>query len=394
MSPDFARIRDVASINPATLAPQESDDGVPFISMASAHSDGTDPKQFPRPLSDVHSGYTRFEQNDILVAKITPCFENGKVAHVRSLTGSVGFGSTEFHVVRAGPDINARYLFHILRTPRFRATGRRAMTGSAGQKRIPARFISDFRIVLPSLNDQRRFANAADTAISLRQKQMGALRTTDKVLPSLFAEMFGDPLINDRGWPMCRLADVIDQVDAGMSMTGVDRPRRQGEWAVLKISAVTAGIYRPDECKVTADEPMNPVVPRVGDLLFSRANTRELVGATCLVTSDDGQLFLPDKLWILRPNPSKVTSEYLRFLLADRAFRTNLARIATGTSGSMLNLSQAKVLSTVAPLPPIELQRRFGAACWSVLGARESYSQASRRMQALENRILSDLSLI
>jgi type I restriction enzyme S subunit len=206
-------------------------------------------------------------------------------------------------------------------------------------------------------------------------------------LPSLFVNVFGDPVANPRGWPTTPLGDVLESIEAGWSAVGDDRPRKRDELAVLKISAVTSGFFRPEEAKVV-DTPIESrvlITPRRGDVLFSRANTRELVAATCLVDRDYPSLFLPDKLWRITPKRDRFTGEYLRFVLASQRFRGEICRRATGTSGSMLNVSQDKVLSLRAPVPPLELQARFGAAVWRAFSLRQNlvHTEAVAGIQAL-----------
>lgn len=111
----------------------------------------------------VANGYTRFQENDVLVAKITPCFENGKGALARGLVNNVGFGSTEFHVLRAKSKITPDLLHVFTRTHRFRSAGESSMSGSAGQKRIPAEFVRSFSIDLPPLNEQARICAVLST---------------------------------------------------------------------------------------------------------------------------------------------------------------------------------------------------------------------------------------
>jgi len=111
-----AAIGEIAVVNPRQPT-RSSDDcaSVPFIPMAAVSENGGILTEVRRPLSDLKSGYTYFERGDIILAKITPCFENGKVAHLDSLSHPFGFGSTEFHVLRAGPGLDPRYLYHAVR---------------------------------------------------------------------------------------------------------------------------------------------------------------------------------------------------------------------------------------------------------------------------------------
>ena len=229
----------------------------------------------------------------------------------------------------------------------------------------------EFRLRLPPLAEQRRIASVLDKANGLRTISRARTNALERFVRSAFLEFFGDPVRNERNWPVGVASSAIATIDAGSSVSGEQRPRGPNEWAVLKISAVTSGTYLPDECKVVARPPDEPVTPKRGDLLFSRANTRELVAATCLVHVTVPNLFIPDKLWRITPNPDLAEATYLRYLLADPGFRQSLTRQATGTSGSMLNVSQDKLLRQEVPLPPLDLQRRFAALAWRALDVRD-----------------------
>ncbi|MDK9641638.1 restriction endonuclease subunit S [Propionibacterium freudenreichii] len=151
------QVSEVASINPRSdsIAPTEQ---ISFVGMAQldAQSAVATPLD-SRSFSSVSKGYTIFNNHDILAAKITPCWENGKIGEA-SLTHPIGVGSTEFHVIRHGKSIDRRYLLHFLRRPEIRTAGQLRMTGSGGQRRVPASFIKELRIPLPPLDEQRRIA--------------------------------------------------------------------------------------------------------------------------------------------------------------------------------------------------------------------------------------------
>ncbi|QGF22446.1 hypothetical protein [Raineyella fluvialis] len=137
----------MADLNPRESTRPALDLPISFVPMADLDAEqgiagpGTD-----RPFSEVSKGYTIFRDQDVLVAKITPCFENGKIgqAHLRQ---GIGVGSTEFHVVRPHADrLDPRYVLHYLRQQRVLDAGERRMTGSAGQRRVPLVFLNDLQI--------------------------------------------------------------------------------------------------------------------------------------------------------------------------------------------------------------------------------------------------------
>ena len=130
----------------------------------------------------------------------------------------------------------------------------------------------------------------------------------------------------------------------------------------MKVSAVTKGYFIPSECKVLEDQTKikKYVFPQKGDLLFSRANTRELVGATAVVTQDYPEYILPDKLW--RIQFTKIVDVwYMKYILSSKSIRSIFSAVSTGTSGSMFNVSMEKFKSVVIPVPPLELQNQFAS---------------------------------
>lgn len=184
------RLGQVVQINPSTKATGSADDLVAFLAMADITEEGRVASVQQRPLSEVQKGYTVFQAGDVLLAKITPCFENGKAALVESLPTQLGFGSTEFHVLRPTKEIVPKFLFHLVWNQNFRRLGASRMTGSAGQKRVPAAFLTDYEFLLPSPDEQQRIATILDKADSLRRRRREAIRLADELLKAVFFERF------------------------------------------------------------------------------------------------------------------------------------------------------------------------------------------------------------
>lgn len=368
----MVKLADVCQVNPRLPKEYDETQDVSFLAMASVSEDGILLNQETRVLSETKKGFTYFERADVIVAKITPCFENGKAAYLDSLQTQVGFGSTEFHVLR--PDIkqlDGKYLFYLIWNQKFRFIAERSMSGSAGQKRVPASFLQNFEVPLPPLKEQKRITAILDKADAIRQKRQQAIALADDFLRSVFLDMFGDPVTNPKEWDIYPLKNGITNITAGWSANGENHSCGDDEIGVLKISAVTSGIFKPNENKVVSSSniPSNKklVFPRKGDLLFSRANTRELVGATCIVDSDYDNVFLPDKLWVINLNSNELLPEYVHMLIQHPKFKECLTSQATGSSGSMLNISKAKFEGTLAPYPSLDVQHRFKDIFWKVM---------------------------
>lgn len=136
------------------------------------------------PLIAAAGGYTNFQEGDVLLAKITPCLENGKGAHAVGLCNGYGYGSTEFHVLRAKGSVSARYLFYVTQHKEFRLKAEMQMTGTAGQRRVPTDFFDRYCANVPSKAEQSKIAEILDTLDA-------AIRGTEAVVAKLKAMKLG-----------------------------------------------------------------------------------------------------------------------------------------------------------------------------------------------------------
>ena len=212
------KLGEIAELNPRLAESLESDAPVSFVPMSAVTAEtASTTVGEERQYSEVSKGYTPFLNGDLLVAKITPCFENGKIAQA-TLAHRIGFGSTEFHVVRARQgEADARYLLHFLRQEHIRRAGEGKMTGSAGQRRVPEHFLAGLEISLPPFAEQRRIAEVLDRAEALRAKRRAALAQLDTLAQAIFLDMLGDP--ESRGWSIATIADIANP-GAGSIRTG------------------------------------------------------------------------------------------------------------------------------------------------------------------------------
>ena len=159
-------LMDFCKINPKKIDTKELDDDmtVSFIPMPCV-SDiwGKITKKELRKLGEVKKGYTNFCEGDVLFAKITPCMENGKSAIVDKLENDIGFGSTEFYVFRCNENkLNNKYLHYFVRQKTFRDEAKGEMTGAVGQQRVPKTFLENYKIKLPTIEEQQEIVNILD----------------------------------------------------------------------------------------------------------------------------------------------------------------------------------------------------------------------------------------
>ncbi|MDE2301009.1 MAG: hypothetical protein KGK11_00435 [Sphingomonadales bacterium] len=157
------RLRFDAQLNPVKSEINlHDDDEVSFVPMDAVGELGGLRLDEIRCVDDVYNGYTYFCDDDVVVAKITPCFENGKGAHASRLHNGVAFGTTELHVIRASPNVDARFLFYVTIAHDFRSFGAAEMLGAGGQKRVPERFLKDWQTPMPAFGVQHRIAAFLD----------------------------------------------------------------------------------------------------------------------------------------------------------------------------------------------------------------------------------------
>lgn len=139
---------------------------VSFVPMESVAVDGGLTLTTNKEISDVYKGYTYFRNNDVVMAKITPCFENGKASICNNLTNDIGFGTTELHVLRPKEETSSRFLFYLIRSDVFMKIGESEMYGAGGQKRVPESFIKNFVAPLPDIDEQQAIVNFLDDKLN------------------------------------------------------------------------------------------------------------------------------------------------------------------------------------------------------------------------------------
>ena len=161
-------------------------DKVSFVPMSAVSEDGYLIDMIDEEYGKVKKGFTYFENNDVLFAKITPCMENGKGAIAHGLTNGVGMGSTEFHVLRPIEGISSSYwLLALTRMPIFRERAAKNMSGTGGQKRVGASYLEHFMIGLPTIEEQRHFEAMYKQADKSKFELERCIENIDKVIKSL-----------------------------------------------------------------------------------------------------------------------------------------------------------------------------------------------------------------
>jgi len=160
------KIKHVVKINPTTKNNFKFSESASFIPMEAVSEDGVVNLQ-ERKIQNVISGYTYFEENDVVIAKITPCFENGKAAVMKGLVNGFGFGTTEFIILRSGKKIMPEYLYYLIFSRHFRENGTNEMRGTAGQKRLTESYVGHYSFNLPSRENQLKIIENIKNQLSI-----------------------------------------------------------------------------------------------------------------------------------------------------------------------------------------------------------------------------------
>ena len=251
--------------------------------------------------------------------------------------------------------------------------------------------LKNYTFELPPMEEQRKLAEVLWSINDTLQAYQELLTETDALVQAQFVEMFGDPIKNPFGLETKTIGDITESILSGQCLNGDEKILSPGQKAVLKVSAVTYGYFKADEYKVLRDcnQITKGLYPQAGDLLFSRANTKDYVGATALVTKDYPDLMLPDKLWKLVFKKG-INIVYMKYFLSHPSTREALSNMATGTSGSMYNISMQKLRTLKVLIPSFEQQNLFAQIANRAEQSKSTLQNTITSLQATKRCILED----
>jgi type I restriction enzyme S subunit len=374
----------VTEINPCLPKGVDEDQQVSFLGMASVSVQGEITSEETRVLAETKKGFTYFERGDVLLAKITPCFENGKAVYTNSLKNPIGYGSTEFHVLRSKRDVlDAKYMFYMVWSDQFRFLGGKAMKGAAGQKRISADFLKEFNIPLPSLPEQKRIAAILDKADSLRRKNQQAIQLADQFLRAVFLDMFGDPVTNPKKLPIKKLESLIanksDMVDGpfGSSVNTKIDYVENGEIPVIRTKNIgIGGEFIANDLKfMTRDKyesvKRSQVLP--GDIVLTKVGT---IGNVCIFPDTFKEAVLSTTgSCRIRVDEERIDKIYFYFFL--RYYRPKMHEIASAGVQAFLNMQHIKGFEV--PAPDLGEQRQFSKLVKSMMKLQKKQNYANMK---------------
>ncbi|MEL4356468.1 MULTISPECIES: restriction endonuclease subunit S [unclassified Luteococcus] len=319
-------------------------------------------------------------QGDVLVSTVRPNLN--AVARVNEdLDGATA--STGFTVLRPTREIDSNYLFHWVRTSNFVESMVRSATG-ASYPAVSDRIVKASLVPLPSLPDQRRIAMILDQADALCAKRRTQLTHLDALPQAIFHEMFAHTDASDI------LGEHLQAIETGISLSCEARGAASGEWGILKLSAVTHGIFRAEENKAFLGDPAQLRRAEVhrDDILMTRKNTPELVGHVALVQEEVTHLALPDLVFRLRLRDT-LDPFYFQTLMMSPHMRRAVRKIAGGAAASMSNISGARLRTLPIAVADITKQRGFAKTCEGIRTQRDAVAIGVRQADALFSSLQS-----
>lgn len=326
-----------------------------------------------RRLGDVLKGYTYFRNGDVLLAKITPCFQNGKCVIADNLLNGIGFGTTEFIVIRPKTDkLLPELVYYCVTRPAFVRRGLECMTGSAGQQRVPANCVSEAETPLPPLEIQRQMVAELD---GYRKVIEGARQVIANYKPTIKI---------DPKWPMVKLGEVCERIQYGLSKklntNGIGyrtfrmnelvdgRAMDNGEMKRVEVSEAEFKKYRLEK----------------GDILFNRTNSFEHVGRTGIF-SLDGDYAFASYLIRLIVDRKQVNPEFVNAVMNTASLQEAIKVYASRAIGQA-NINASSLEKGLIPVPPLKAQRDIVAELESeralVEANRELIARFEQKLQA------------
>ena len=379
----MARLGDVCLINPKPDLLEDTLQ-VSFVPMQKVSETGDIDVSEIKLFQEVKKGFTAFRDGDVLLAKITPCMENGKGAIAKGMSNGVGFGSTEFHVLRPNySQITSEWLFYLTSWEVFRKDCEVHMTGSAGQKRVPKAFLDKYEIRIPTLDEQQNLVRVLDcicNLISLRKQQLAKL---DELAKARFAEMFGDPVQNNKKWPLVPLKDIAE-IRIGPFGTILHKEDYiECGHALVNPSHIVDGKICIDPKLTISDEKYGELASyalQVGDIVLGRRGEM----GRCAVVYEDGLLCGTGSMTI-RPN-GKMLPYFLQNILSNPTYRRIIEDKAVGVT--MMNLNVPIVSELSVHLLPLKLQEDFIGFLGKVDKSKLTIQQSLDKLKVLKKALM------
>jgi type I restriction enzyme S subunit len=336
-----------------------------------------------KPLSSVVGSYTYFADGDVLLAKITPCFENGKLGIATGLKNGIGFGSSEFIVIRPSASLDKDFLYYFLARPEFRAEGAARMGGAVGQQRVPKEFIENYRIPVPPLSEQQRIVGVLDEAFT---GIATAKANTEKNLQNaraLFESHLHDVFSKrGEGWVETTIGAEIKFID----YRGKTPVKTTSGVRLITAKNVKMGYLQETPMEFIAAASykgwMTRGIPQKGDVLF----TTEAPLANVAQLDTDEKVAFAQRIIIMQPNAAKLDSTFLKYLLLSQPVQQRIRTKGTGATVQGIKASLLKLIEISFP-KSLTTQEE-------IVAKLDGLSEETQRLARLYERKLTALSAL
>ncbi|WP_143521394.1 MULTISPECIES: restriction endonuclease subunit S [Pseudomonas syringae group] len=387
----ICRLKHVALINPyLSLSRVRWGEPATFLPMEAVSTDGQVDYSEPEDSKNLVSGFTNFEAGDVILAKITPCFENGKGAVLSDMPTRVGFGSTEFHVLRVNKKAIPNFIYYITKSDLFMRQGEALMIGSAGQKRVSTSYVENFQLALPSLHEQRKIVDFLEEktsliaeAISKKEYQIELLEERKQILVQQAVTRGLDPAAPMRNAGIEWIGEIPKHWEVRRSKFTFNQRKELARKNDIQLSATQSyGV-------IPQDEYEEKVGRKVVKILFNLEKRKHVEVGDFVISMRSFQGGL-ERAWasgcirssyvILKPLPG-IDPGYYSYLLKSKRYIAALQATANFIrDGQDLNFENFALVDL--PIPPLDEQKEIARYLASWL------SKADRGLYLLEQQII------
>ena len=384
------KLSEIAEINPRREVLDDSS-VVSFIAMEDITNSGRVSNKSDRLYEEVKKGYTPFKDNDVLLAKITPCFENGKRALVEKLSNGIGFGSTEFHVLRANKKSISRFLYYVISSHRFMSKAENNMTGSAGQKRVPTEFIKDYVLAIPTIKEQEKITSILSTvdeqidnvdALIEKNKELKKGLMQNLLTKGIGHTKFKKTEIGEipEEWEVRILGDIVE-FSQGIQVS-LEEQYEEYKYGYERFLRIIDYTQKSKEYRYIK-HPGERYLVKNNDVVMVR------YGATAGFVGTGLEGAIANNIFKITPNREVLLKEFLYvYLNQDNIFKS--LNMATGASAMpAINFGIVSKLNII--LPSIYEQKKITSILFEVDKKLEEYENKKQKLEELKKGLIQQL---